>query len=374
MNSSAPDPFDPTEHVANPTKTAIDPTENVATTPASIAPTTASASGFPIAEIFFGPDGLRAGWGILLFVALCVLLFFCMNLLQTLLFPRSFGAVAFNTPRGLLTSEGRALIVATLASLAMAKIERRSIAAYGFAHNRGLRNFANGIGCGLALLSLLVFSLRALGLLVFDARLLRGVDAMRYGAVWLLGFLLVGLLEEMLFRGYLQFTLARGINGLYRWLSAAPRATGLHAAVPNAVGFWAAALLISFGFGFSHHTNAGESPIGLLAAALIGVVFCLSLWRTGSLWWAIGFHAAWDWAQSFLYGVADSGTTVVGHLFATHPVGRTILSGGLTGPEGSIYILPIIALTVAAIFFTLPRSPRDEPAAAVPRDPLGGLD
>jgi hypothetical protein len=89
---------------------------------------------------------------------------------------------------------------------------------------------------------------------------------------------------------------------------------------------------------------------------LIGLVFCLALWRTGSLWWAIGFHAAWDWAQSFLYGVADSGTIAQGRLFAAHPLGRPILSGGLTGPEGSAFILPIVLLSAGAILLTAPRS------------------
>jgi membrane protease YdiL (CAAX protease family) len=102
--------------------------------------------------------------------------------------------------------------------------------------------------------------------------------------------------------------------------------------------------------------NPGESPIGLLSAGLAAMVFCLSLWRTGSLWWAIGFHAAWDWSQSFLYGVADSGIMVQHHLLATHPAGKPIFSGGTTGPEGSIFIVAVLALASLIIIFTLPRT------------------
>jgi hypothetical protein len=83
------------------------------------------------------------------------------------------------------------------------------------------------------------------------------------------------------------------------------------------------------------------------------MVFCFSLWRTGSLWWAIGFHAAWDWSQSFLYGVADSGLMIQHHLLATHPVGKPVLSGGATGPEGSIFILVVLGLASAIIVGTL---------------------
>src|SRR5208282_1390693 len=103
-------------------------------------------------------------------------------------------------------------------------------------------------------------------------------------------------------------------------------------------------------FGLGHGKNPGESPIGLLGAGLVSLVFCFSLWRTGSLWWAIGFHASWDWAQSFLYGVADSGWMAEHHLLATHPVGKPILSGGATGPEGSIFVLVILGLITLIIF------------------------
>jgi hypothetical protein len=42
------------------------------------------------------------------------------------------------------------------------------------------------------------------------------------------------------------------------------------------------------------------------------------------------------------------------HLFATHPVGKPLLSGGATGPEGSIFILPVLSLVTIIILFTLP--------------------
>jgi uncharacterized protein len=175
-----------------------------------------------------------------------------------------------------------------------------------------------------------------MGLLAVDTRLLFGSAALRYAAIWLLGFLLVGLLEEYLTRGYVLFTLTRGIAGIYLWLFETRHS--------KALGFWTAALILSILFGLGHGSNSGESPIGLLSAGLASLVFCLSLWRTGSLWWAIGFHASWDWAQSFLYGVGDSGIMVQHHLLATHPVGKPLMSGGTTGPEGSILVLPILAL------------------------------
>jgi hypothetical protein len=234
----------------------------------------------------------------------------------------------------------------------MSKIERRPISAYGLGIRRKLPHFFAGLAWGVICLSLLVVTLWKAKLLVFNGRLLFGNDILRYGAEWLIGFLFVGLFEEYLMRGYVQFTLTRGLAGFYRWAFKAR-----FGMVKNgeAFGFWTSALILSTLFGLVHESNPGESPIGLLSAGLVGFVFCLSLWRTGSLWWAIGFHAAWDWAQSFLYGVADSGTMAQHHLLATHPVGKPIFSGGATGPEGSILIIAILALVTLIILLTLPR-------------------
>jgi len=323
---------------------------------------------FTVIDLLFGADGLRAPWGILLFHILrIVLLGYCAFPFLAKLFPGMTGATLFSKPASMLTYEGAALLAVAAATWLMAKIERRPVAVFGLGGNHRLRNFLAGLAWGGALLSLLVFSLRATGLLVFDGRLLSGRSALRYGSIWLIGFLFVGMFEEYLFRGYLQFTLARMIRDIFGWFrsyaSGTPAAPLLTPRL-DAFSFWIAALLLSCYFSLDHTTNPGESPLGLVAVVLIGLVFSLSLWRTGSLWWAMGFHASWDWAQSFLYGVADSGSVVDGRLYATHPVGRPILSGGLTGPEGSFFIVPIVALIAAVVLLTLPRTRALTPVAS----------
>jgi membrane protease YdiL (CAAX protease family) len=314
---------------------------------------------FTVQSVFFDADGLRAVWGILLF------LFFreaIGDVLWAFLYPRlpqaeaaAIGAPASSTIAPAQIFIGEAVVLAALAAatILMSRIERRPLRGYGFAGLRWLGNLLSGTASGLVLLSALVLTLWRSGFLIFDGRQLFGRAALHFGTMWIAGFLLVALFEESFFRGYLQFTLARGLSRIYRWLR-----TPHH----DAFGFWTSALLLSFGFGVIHRSNAGESPVGVLSAGLIGIVFCFSLWRTGSLWWAIGFHLAWDWAQSFLFGVADSGMMLQRHLLSTHPAGRPIFSGGFTGPEGSLFILPILGLAVAAVLLT-------RPANALPAQP-----
>ena len=319
-------------------------------------------SAFTFRDIFVDGNGLRAIWGIALFLTIREALRYLVYPLFHALFPFAPSGGGAMAPHKLFVFEGEGLLCVVGATWLMAKIERRPASVYGFSGQRSARNFLAGVAWGVALLSLLVVTLRATGLLVFDARLLFGRSAFRYGIVWLAGFLLVALLEEVFLRGYLQFTLTRGLSEVYSWLFG-PSHT-------DTLGFWTAAVILSFVFGFGHISNPGESPLGLLAAAIVGLVFCLSLWRTGTLWWAIGFHASWDWAQSFLYGVADSGLMVKGHLYATHTLGRPLLSGGLTGPEGSVFLLPILLAAVAVILLTLPRTHDGYTRAATPQPSL----
>jgi membrane protease YdiL (CAAX protease family) len=301
-------------------------------------------------NLFFGDEGLRAGWSLLLYIALLAAFFFTAQLIAGHIHhahpPAQKSALPHEqSPSALLIGESIPFLLVAFASWIMSRIERRPSADYGFGGEHKVPHCFAGIGWGVVFLSLLVLTLKLTGQLVFDSRLLHGPSIFRYSIIWIVGFLFVALLEEYLLRGYLQFTLTRGLTGIYE---------ALNATHSRALGFWTAALTLSFVFGLVHRSNPGESPIGLFAAAVAGLVFCLSLWRTGSLWWAIGFHASWDWAQSFLYGVADSGTMVQFHLFATHPIGKPLLSGGATGPEGSIFILPVMALIATVILLTLP--------------------
>lgn len=302
--------------------------------------------------MFIGKDGLRAGWSLLIFFGLFALLILYVGMIGHgfhLRSPRrALPAGQIGVPPYYFLLEVFPFLATVFITWIMSRIEQRPNSVYGLGGRRKLQRFLAGLGWGVACLSLLILTLWATGFLVIGRRMLFGGEIFHYGAMWLAGFLMVGLLEEYLSRGYLQYTLARGFAGFYRWAFKTRHSAPL--------GFWTAAAIVSILFGLGHSRNLGESPIGLLSAGMISVVFCLSLWRTGSLWWAIGFHTAWDWAQSFLYGVPDSGFIVQHKLLATYATGNPILSGGATGPEGSIFIVVPVALACLIILSTLPNT------------------
>lgn len=228
--------------------------------------------------------------------------------------------------------------VVLLITWLMSRIEHRRFGEYGLGGNRRRwPQLGQGAVVGFGALSVLVLFLYLGHWITFGGALLHSPGAViKNGFLWLVAFTLVGFFEEFFFRGYLQYTLARGIGF-------------------GAIGFFIAAALFNFGFGFGHGNNPGESPIGLWTAGLIGFVFCISLWYTRSLWWAIGFHATWDWGESFFYGTADSGGVSQGRLLDTHPQGRLLMSGGPTGPEGSALCLVVIVLIALFIWASLRR-------------------
>jgi len=320
-----------------------------------------------LSRIFVGPHGLRAGWSLLIALTIFALAMWAMTIIlhaTHMVLPHAMEHTPGPLP--VFLSELAAFFAIELATSTMSKIERRPLSVYGLGGPHKLSRLLLGVVLGLLAISLLVFILLKSGLLVIDRRLLSGNEVFRYALLWIPGFLAIGFFEEYLFRGYLQYTLARGLSGIARFLPG-----NLD---PHAVGFWLAALIVSFGFGAVHGSNPGESPAGLICAGLASLVFCFSLWRTGSLWWAVGAHAAWDYGQSFLFGVADSGALFGHRLLETHPVGSPLLSGGATGPEGSIFALIPLLLLAAVIHFTQPRNARSYAALMPPLPPASASE
>ena len=298
--------------------------------------------------IFIGDNGLRARWSLPIFLVLFLALAFAFDFINHSLhlYEDSGLGNSADVPAAKAYIESSAAFLAALfATCVMSKIERRPISIYGLSGRWKLRLFLTGLGCGVVCYLLLGLTLWSSGLIVFDGRLLFGGDVLRYGTIWLFGFLTGSLSYEYFFRGYLQYTLTRGLSGFCQ--------QALKTSHSATLGFWIAAAITSFLFALLS-IMPGEPPIAFGSLGLFGIVACLSLWRTGSLWWIVGFHMAWDWTQSFLFGAADSGERVQHRLLATHPAGRAILSGGTTGPECSILIIPTLALVVLIILFALP--------------------
>lgn len=267
--------------------------------------------------IFRGPNGIRAGWGVLIFILILAVPTTPLRLYVAHHHLMPKGEIA---PGLVLINDAMTLALILAATAIMARIEKRSVWSYGLSGRRRMAHFLAGCLGGFLCLSLLVGILYAGDYLSFDGLALHGPAILAYGLIWFAGFILVGMAEETMFRGYLQYTLARG------------------------VGFWPAAVILSLLFAALHIGNHGENVFGILQVVAAGLALSLLLRVSGSLWLSIGFHTAWDWAQSYFYGTPDSGLMMKGHLFMTHATGNPRFSGGTAGPEGSMLATPLLIL------------------------------
>lgn len=280
-----------------------------------------------VVRIFLNQDEMRPGWRFLVYVVLSVLMIMVL----------SFAAMALHLPMPKLHDmRATALLVGELvqaggvfgAALLMGKFEHRTIGTYGLPGRKAFRgHFWQGIGWGLAMITALMLLIAAFGGFSFEGIDLSGSAVLYYAAIWGVVFLATGFFEEFAFRGYTLFTLTTG------------------------VGFWPAAVLMSAAFGAIHLMNPGEGIVGALSVFMIGMFFCLTLRRTGSLWFAVGLHAAWDWGETYFYAVPDSGLVAPGHLLKSSLHGPAWLSGGTVGPEGSVFAF--VVMTAAFVIFAL---------------------
>jgi hypothetical protein len=218
-----------------------------------------------------------------------------------------------------------------LATRIVSRMEKRPLDDYGIPPRQafGVR-FWEGTLWGFATLSALLLVLHVAGDFQIDSVALYGTVVFRYALGWAAVFVALAMTEEFTFRGYLLFSAARVRS------------------------FWLAALIVSIAFGVAHLGNRGENVLGILQVFVISLLFCLTLRRTGNLWFAVGFHASWDWAQTFFYGTPDSGLLGLGRFLDSSVHGPTWLTGGSVGPEGSVAALIVLAVCALLIHFRFP--------------------
>jgi membrane protease YdiL (CAAX protease family) len=270
-----------------------------------------------------GPNGIRAGWRVLIFILIAATCGAALRRLATLMLhklPTGFG------PGPIILGDGIGFLSLLLSAAMMAKIERRSLSDYALPV-RGTLGARFGLGAcwGFSAVTALLLLLRVLHAFSFGTLALGGADLVTWAAVWAVAALCVGFFEEFLFRGYALYTLTTGI------------------------GFWPAAVMLSGLFGIAHLGNPGWTWVDSLSDGLAGLFFCLTLRRTGSLWFAIGFHSTFDYSEAFLYSVSNhTPFQAAGHLLNSSFHGSRWLTGGPASPESSLLGFVMLAALFVA--------------------------
>jgi membrane protease YdiL (CAAX protease family) len=228
--------------------------------------------------------------------------------------------------RNLLVSKCIEASCTLFAAWILSRLEGRRLGEYGLPWlGAPGKLFLQGAVFGVAEIGAIVGVLSAAGYYSFGSLEVHGASFVEWALFWAIFFVIVAFVEEYGFRGYIQFALTKGF------------------------GFWPATIVTSVIFGVVHLSNPGESWPGILGVVAVGIFWCFTLRRTGSLWFAFGMHAAFDFGETFLFSVPDSGFLFPGHLSsAVIRSGPAWLVGGTAGPEASV-----LDFLMLAIFFFL---------------------
>lgn len=274
-----------------------------------------------VKRLFVGDKGLRSGWKFLLFVAL----YFLAGKATYWLVTRA----GYVNPKewhwpNFLFEEVMDFALAALVALAISRILKEEFSSYG------LRPVADagklllkGWIWGFVPSAIILVPLFATGACSYHGLALHGRELLISAVGWAVAMLVLGFNEEFLFRGFTLKTLADG------------------------VGFWPAAIALSAIFGLVHLLlKPMENWADALSVGLYGLLWCLMLKRTGSLWFPIGFHAASDYADMIAFAepnTGNSGQPIPGHLLDIRFHGPDWLTGGPRGTEASLLVFVILA-------------------------------
>ena len=263
---------------------------------------------------------LRAGWRVVLFIAIYILVGKALDpILAKIHFPdREF------TWSSLLANYALDFVFIAAIAWVMSRIERERFSSYGLplVPDAG-KLLAMGALWGFIPSALILIPIYFAGGCSFHGLALHGRELLFYVFLWGIAMLALGFGEEFLFRGYLLKTLGEGI------------------------GFWPAAVVLSSLFGLVHLLfKPHEDWIDPISVALYGLFWCLTLRRTGSLWFAVGFHAASDYADMIVFAEPNSGNDgkpLPGHLLDVTFHGPDWLTGGPRGTEASLLVFVVLA-------------------------------
>ncbi|HUI41158.1 MAG TPA: type II CAAX endopeptidase family protein [Terriglobia bacterium] len=270
--------------------------------------------------IFTGDHGLRAGWRFVIFLAIYVVAGRALDyILADIHFPDRAFTWSSMLPNYLVDFA----FVSAIAWL-MSRIEHAPFSSYGLplVPNAGSL-MLKGVLWGFIPSALILIPIYFAGGCSFHGLALGGREFIFYAGAWALAMLALGFGEEFLFRGYALRTLGESI------------------------GFWPAAIFLSSIFGLIHLIfKPHEDWIDPVSVALYGLFWCLTLRRTGSLWFAVGFHAASDYADMIVFAEPNSGNDghpIPGHLFDIRFHGPDWLTGGPRGTEASLAVFVVLA-------------------------------
>jgi len=285
-----------------------------------------------VKKYFINPetDFLRAGWRILAFVVIF--------LLVTAVAMFSVRAILGGLPRGSDLQFTIMALAATVAVFIARKyVDKKSLSSLGHTFDKfAVLDIFAGIVNSALVMAGMYFVLLWTNLVEFNG-FSWWTDAASADAVFRLAVLpimfavlykltIVAWWEELVFRGYIFQNMVSGMGLIW------------------------SVVISSLVFGILHSLNPDATILSSLLIALITPQLIYAYLKTGQLWLPMGLHLGWNFFQASVFGFAASGQ-VSPSLISQTPVGPEWLSGGGFGAEGSVLIIPLTVISIFLIHY-----------------------
>ena len=211
-------------------------------------------------------------------------------------------------------------------------VEMRPVRSMGAVKKGALRSYLIGIAVGIVLMSAITLLSVLFGVNSIAVR--SGINFSMI-ALYFGGFLVQGMSEEFIFRGYLMNSVG-----------------GKHSAA-LAVGISALA------FGLAHAANPGFNALALLNLVLFAVFASLYMLNSDNIWGVCAIHSIWNFMQGNFYGISVSGAVNADSFFITSAKSsHGFLTGGEFGIEGSIFTTLVLTAAIAAVLYAMIKNKR----------------
>lgn len=209
-------------------------------------------------------------------------------------------------------------------------VEKRSVRSMGFIKEKAVPDYLIGMAAAVAMFSAGVGICVAAGAMTFDGYVLNGQYALL--AAFFVGFLIQGMSEEVVCRGFMLTSVGSKSGAL--------------------IGMLVNSLL----FGLLHLGNSGVTVFSLVNIVLFGVLMSVIVLKRNSIWLAAALHSIWNFVQGNFFGILVSGIDAGPSVFRCTPVeGMDWLSGGSFGMEGGAATTIVLAVAITVALLMKPR-------------------
>ncbi len=206
-------------------------------------------------------------------------------------------------------------------------IQKRKVTTVGFQKPGMWKEYVVGLGIGFG-----IFTVAVLICVLTGALKLQGLSPSFSAGIFvlfLLGYMVQGMAEEVLCRGYFLVSVSRRY--------------------PLAVGIFANAVL----FAALHLLNNGITVLAFINLVLFGVFASVYFVKRGNIWGVGALHSIWNLAQGNFYGIRVSGIQTSCSVLSSEMVaGRELINGGDFGLEGGLAVTIVLVAGTLVLLAT----------------------